>query len=198
MRSAVGPENSFFAFYHREDVLTGVRANSPPPFFAFAPLFPHWRLRLTGRHFFPKGEPLNWFGRDVFSEHSIYRSLAISAQQSDTLGPGYEWGIGMLTAEYFLKPEHTVLPSITHVLANGISLPQFLGDVASCRLGTSLASDVELNEMMNRLRLGITHGRDFFAPQFALMVEFSSNSPDVEAAPLDPLSHEGQRRPWQA
>lgn len=177
MASLVGLRDSYFAYYHSPHVLDDVQAPWPtPPNFLYASPSRH-----RNQHFFAAGELYRALP-EGFLEQSAYRRHLLGAQRAFALPPGYEWGIGLLGADFFIDAAGAVrsedLPTIEHVLRHGTPFGDFLVNLGECREGTG-RTDADLHRLLARLGQGpIGDGDGAFDPMFALVFELASAGPE--------------------
>lgn len=182
MVRAVGIDNAYFAFYHSDKVIPAA------PSVAW-PLAPHSRPSLF--YLFPAPTPTSqlyvsnhpWLRRHppAFLEVSGYRSVALMRKAASEL-PDYEWGVALLNADYFVDSTGMVvknsgLPSVQHVLMNGLNLPDFLLELAECHQAENLPDDLAFRKRVSAALSLSTSGQQEsleFAPSFMVFVEFDS------------------------
>ncbi|MFZ6181631.1 hypothetical protein [Nannocystis pusilla] len=168
MSSVAGLGNSFFAYYHSDQVLTQVvKPWQDPPKFRYAS-----PAKDGNQHYFRAQGNLP----EGFLEHSFYRRHLLGKLRSYGLPPGYEWGIGLLGADYFInsagQTQHKDLPPIRYVLQQGSAFGDFLVDLADCRKGTP-RTDAEVRNVIASLRAAPVDNNDgAFDPVFVLLLEF--------------------------
>jgi len=179
MVRAVGRPNAFFAFYHSESVINAAPTVAwPPPPHDRLLLFYLFPARTPNAQLFVHNHP--YLHQPAFLEVSGYRSVALMQKGAMALD-GYEWGVAMINADYFLNANGSTnsskLPPVAHVLANGSHLPNFLLGLAECTLADNLTDDTAFRQrLQTALRLS-TSGGDAsheFNPSFMVAIEFAS------------------------
>lgn len=190
MQAVVGLANSYFAYYHDSFALNALPKSqsfswpggSQPPFF-------YYHNPKPGSSYYLAPHPV--LKTNEFIEPSGYRSWTFMRDGGATL-PDYEWGVGLLGAEYFIdaagKTRNKDLPPVAHVLSNGTCLPQFILDLAGCRSGDNLtqvqfADKIKRGEdLATKAATSLEVRSDWFSPRFMVIIRVEQRSASSEEA----------------